>query len=213
MNKFVLFDLDGTIMDSGPGIKKCAMKTLEKLNIPHKSYEDMDYFIGPPFRDCFRLSNVEEERVEEACNIYRDLYINGGIYDQKVYPGITKLFYMLLADNYKLMVCTSKGELLAIEVVNHFQLSKYFYEIHGGSMDASRAKKSEIIEDCMKNHEDDEFVMVGDTYLDIEGAKINHINSIGVTYGYGDKTKLKESHPDIIVDDVESIYDAIKKLM
>lgn len=213
MNKFVLFDLDGTIMNSGPGIKKCAMQTLEKLNIPHKSYEEMDYFIGPPFRDCFRLSNVEEERVEEACQIYRELYINGGIYDQEIYPGIIELLNKLIVDNYKLMICTSKGELLALEVVNHFQLKKYFYEIHGGSMDASRAKKYEIIEDCMKKYKNDEFVMVGDTYLDIQGAKINHIKSIAVTYGYGDKNKLIEANPDIIVDEVEAIYQAIKQLM
>lgn len=199
MKEAILFDQDGTLLDSGPGIKHCAIKTLEVMGLPLKRYEDMDYFIGPPLKDCFRLSGVPENRLEEAVRIYRDFYQKEGMFDATVYDGILDLLKALKNKGYKVYVCTSKAEVLAREILSHFHIDEYLDGIYGASLDGIHALKKDIVARCLKDIHTDNAIMIGDTYLDLEGANANSISSIGVTYGYGNIERMKEEHPLAIV--------------
>lgn len=205
--KNILFDLDGTINDSGPGIKRSAIKTLEKMNLPIIPYEKLNFFVGPPLRDCFRLCGVPEERIEEAARIYHDIYDDTGKYDCSPYPGIKDFLTDMNSKGFNLYICTSKGEPLAIDILHHLKLDIYFKKIYGASLDGTHALKADIIHQCLiENNIEKDAIMIGDTYLDIKGANKNSLPSIGVTWGYGDDdSMLKEGALKLVstVDELE----------
>ena len=207
----ILFDLDGTLNDSGPGIKNSAIKTLIEMKLKPIPYEKLNFFIGPPLRDCFRMCSVPEDRIEESVPIFRKYYEAGGKYEANIYNGIEEMLSKLNNDGYKLFVCTSKAQFLAKDIISHFKLDKYFKGIYGALMDGSLALKKDIIAKCLEENGHDA-IMVGDTYLDINGANANNLRSIGVTYGYGDNDKLIEYKATVIVDTPSEIYGAVKKL-
>ena len=191
MKKRIFFDQDGTLIESGPGIKHCARKTLEKRRLPLIPYEELDFFVGPPLRDCFRRCKVPEERIEEAVSDYREFYGTGnGKYDAKVFPGIFELLKKLKEEGNELYVATSKADVLAKDIATHFGFDGYFKQFFGASLDGSHALKQDILHRGLISTDASlPAVRIGDTYLDIEGANYNHIPSIGVSWGYGDNQK------------------------
>lgn len=212
MKKVILFDQDGTLLDSAPGIKKCAIDTLETLHVSHKPYEEMDYFIGPPLRDCFRFSNVPEDKLDEAIAIFRKLYKEKGAFDSMVYPEIVETLKTLRRNGYLLFVCTSKGKPVAVDVLTHFSLISLFDGIYGATIDEKIKEKKDIIANCLKENKPDFAIMVGDTYLDVEGANANNIKTIGVTYGYGDKNKMKETGVLRFIDHPLELIELLKEI-
>lgn len=211
--KKALFDLDGTITASGEGIKKGAAFALNKIKVKAIPEDKLDFFIGPPLKDCFTLCNVSEDKLDEAIFYFRSYYEKQGKYESYVYDGIVDLFSSLKEKNYKIFVCTSKGRGLALDIIRHFDLLDYIDDIYGALYDGSKAKKGDIIKQCLDEYGYEQSVMIGDTYLDINGAKENHIPSIGVSYGYGDKMKLVESLPNSIVNNVFSLYQVITSII
>ena len=145
MEKTILFDLDGTLTDSGEGIINCAQMTLERFGLPVPSREEMRVFVGPPLGDTFVKFGIPPERTQEAIDIFRSRYVPIGKYENHPYPGIRELLEALKARGHKLFVATSKPEVTAIEVLEHFDLEKYFDLICGASLDQSRTTKSEVI--------------------------------------------------------------------
>lgn len=209
-NTTLLFDMDGTLNDSAPGMKHCAMQTLEDMHLPIIPYEKLNFFIGPPLRDCFRLCHVPEERIEEAVKIYRSYYEKTGKYEGYVYPGIPELLNTLKEEGYPLFICTSKADFLATDIAEHFQYRNNFKGIYGAKMDGSLAEKKDIIHACISNNPTKHFIMIGDTYLDILGANENHIDSIGVSWGYGDKKTMLDHHPTFLVNSIEELLSTIR---
>lgn len=210
--KAVLFDQDGTLLDSAPGIKRCAIATLQAMRLPLIPYENLDFFIGPPLRDCFRLCHVPESRIEEAVKIYREKYegSGNGYLDATIYPQIDELLKTLRHNGIKTYVCTSKAEPLAVMILQAFHLDPLFDGVYGASLDGSLAAKSDIIHHCLSNEQlHHDAIMVGDTVLDLRGAAANGIPFFGVVWGYGEKETMLQEGAKKLFSSVSALKDAI----
>lgn len=186
MNKTILFDLDGTLTDSGEGIINCASLALEHFGIPVPDRETMRVFVGPPLDKTFREFGVPADKTDEAIRVYRSRYIPIGKFENTPYPGIREMLEVLRDLGYKLFVATSKPEKMSVEILEHFGLAEFFQGICGATMDGSRSTKEDVIEYLIReNGRASHMLMVGDTVYDILGAKAHGIPAIGVDWGYG----------------------------
>ena len=184
--KTVLFDLDGTLTDSGEGIINCAWLALKHFGLPLPDQQTMRVFVGPPLRDSFMRFGVPEQDVEKAIEIYRSRYVPTGMFENTPYPGIKCLLAELRSRGIRLLVATSKPEGMATAILEKFELAPYFDLICGASMDDTRDSKDKVIAYLLeKTGGADDYIMVGDTAYDVEGAAVNGIPTIGVAWGYG----------------------------
>lgn len=211
MSKTILFDLDGTLTDSGEGIINCAILALEHFGLPVPSREALRVFVGPPLHETFIRHGVPADKAEEAVEVYRSRYIPIGAYENTPYPGIRQLLEALKAEGHTLYVATSKPEQMSIEILNHFDLAKYFDRICGATMDTSRTHKEAVIEYLIReNGRTDNMVMVGDTKFDVLGARAHGIPTIGVSWGYGTVSDMQEAGAARIVHTTEALLDALR---
>lgn len=182
----ILFDLDGTLTDSGEGIINCALLALEHFGLPLPSREEMRVFVGPPLQDSFVKYGVPADKTDEAIQVYRSRYIPIGKFENHPYPGIPEMLEALVSQGHRLYVATSKPEFMSIEIMEHFDIAKYFTRICGASFDQSRSTKEDVIAYLLQETgEAGNMIMVGDTKFDILGAKAHGIPAIGVAWGYG----------------------------
>lgn len=192
--KAILFDLDGTLTDSGEGIINCAVFALEHFGLPIPSREEMRSIVGPPLHDSFLRFGVPAEQVEEAIRVYRSRYIPIGKFENEPYPGIRELLEELVKAGHRLYVATSKPETMSVEILEHFDLAKYFTKICGASFDKSRSSKDAVIAYMLEETgEAGNMTMVGDTKFDILGAKAHGIPAIGVAWGYGEVREMADA--------------------
>lgn len=207
----LLFDLDGTLTDSGEGIMNCAILALEHFQLPIPTREEMRVFIGPPLHETFIKFGIPEDKVDEAVAIFRSRYIPIGKFENKPYPGIRELLAQLKQEGFRLLVATSKPEVTAMEVLDKFELSQYFERICGASMDKSRSTKEAVIAYLLDHYGGKEtMVMVGDTHYDVLGAKSHGIPCIGVSWGYGTVEDMKNAGAIAIADTMEELHDLLK---
>ena len=209
--KAILFDLDGTLTDSGEGIINCATLALEHFGLPVPERKAMYVFIGPPLRDTFIKFGVNPQDVEEAITVFRSRYLTKGKYENKPYPGIRELLEKLQAQGHKLYVATSKPEIQAVDVLEHFDLAKYFDIIAGATMDKTRDSKSAVIA-YLKEQAGTmaASVMVGDTAFDVTGAADHGIPTIGVSWGYGKVQDMVDAGAVAIARDVNELFELLK---
>lgn len=209
--KAVLFDLDGTLTDSGEGIINSAQYAFAQMGYPVPPREKMGVFIGPPLWDTFEQFGIPKERTEEAVQIFRSRYIPIGKFENTPYPGIRELLAQLKQRGYLLYVATSKPEETAIEILEHFELARYFDKICGAAMEGGRNSKEAVIEYLLDQvGRDMEKVMVGDTKYDVLGAKAHGIPTIAVSWGYGDLQEIRQAGPMAIVDTPEELLQLLK---
>ena len=186
MAKTILFDLDGTLTDSGEGIINCAILALEHFGCPIPDLEEMRTFVGPPLHESFIRHGVPADKTDEAIRVYRSRYIPIGAYENTPYPGVETLLQSLKQQGHTLYVATSKPEEMSVKILEHFGLAKYFDRICGASMDTSRSSKEDVIAYLLSLcGRDENILMVGDTKFDILGAAAHGIPAIGVAWGYG----------------------------
>lgn len=206
MTKAILFDLDGTLTDSGEGIIKCAKLALDRLGVPVPDAQTMRSFVGPPLSESFLKCGVPARSVDEAIRIYRSRYLTVGKFENFPYPGIREMLEALLQAGHRLFVATSKPETTAREVLEHFSLDRYFERICGATMDASRSTKSQVIAYLLSGIGTlENTVMVGDTAFDVTGAAAHHIPTIGVSWGYGTVDSMKEAGAAAIANTVAEL--------
>lgn len=207
MKKTILFDLDGTLTDSGEGIINCAILALEHFGLPVPSREEMRVFVGPPLHDTFVKFGVPAEKTDEAIAVYRSRYIPIGKFENTPYPGIREMLAALQAEGHKLFVATSKPETTSIEILEHFDLAKYFTQICGAALDRSRVSKEDVIAYLLtQNEADEQIIMVGDTAFDVIGAKKHGIPTIGVSWGYGKVEDMKAAGAARIVYSTKELF-------
>lgn len=206
MKKAILFDLDGTLTDSGEGIINCAILALEHFGLPIPSREKLRIFVGPPLNETFLAHGVPADRIEEAIAVYRSRYVPIGKFENTPYPGIRELLETLKTQGHSLYVATSKPEAMSVEILEHFGLAKYFTQICGASLDLSRSTKEAVIAHLLaQNDRSDNMVMVGDTKFDILGAKAHGIPAIGVSWGYGSVSEMRQAGAVGIADSMEQL--------
>lgn len=211
--KHLLFDLDGTLSDSGAGIIHCGQETLAHFGMEVPDHDALRPMVGPPLRDSLRRFGITEENMEEAVEVYRRTYVDHGQYENFPYPGIEELLTRLQADGHKLYVATSKPEIMAEHILKHFALDQYFDVICGSSLDGERITKSEVIGHLLKQLPTDEkIIMIGDTIYDIEGANKQGLPSIGVAWGYGDLPQMKAAGALAIAGSMDALYKIITEL-
>lgn len=208
--KHLLFDLDGTLTDSGEGIIHCGQETLAHFGLEVPSYDDLRPMVGPPLRDSLRRFGVSEENMEEAVEVYRQAYVDHGQYENFPYPGVEDLLKKLHNDGYQLYVATSKPEVMAEHILKHFGLDQYFDVICGSTLDSNRITKADVIRHLLKQlPKDEKILMIGDTIYDIEGANELGLPSIGVTWGYGDLPQMKAAGAIGIAESMDALHQMI----
>ncbi len=212
MYKAILFDLDGTLTESGEGITKSVQYALEKLGKPVPPLEELRVFVGPPLMEQFmKYADLDEEGARLAVKYYRERYSTVGIFENRPYPGVEEMLAELRAKGYSLAVASSKPERFVLQILEHFQLSDYFDEIVGSEMDGRRTSKTEVIEEALArlnlSEHREQVVMVGDKEHDVLGARACKIPCIAVSYGYGTEEELLEAKPLKIVDSAAQIAD------
>ena len=206
MKKTILFDLDGTLTDSGEGIINCAILALEHFGCPIPTREEMRVFVGPPLHESFIKHGIPADKTEEAIAVYRSRYIPIGAYENTPYPGIRELLEALKADGHTLYVATSKPEAMSVKILEHFDLAKYFDMICGATMDTSRSSKEDVIAYLLEmNGRADNIIMVGDTKFDVLGAKHHGIRTVGVSWGYGKVEDMVSAGAVAIADTMEEL--------
>ena len=211
--KTILFDLDGTLTDSGEGIINCVIYALKRFGLPIPDRESLRYFVGPPLHESFIKQGVPANRAEEAVAVYRERYIPIGKFENTPYPGVRELLETLKAEGHILYVATSKPEQMSIDILEHFDLAKYFDRICGATMDTSRTNKEAVIAYLLNQNEcTDHIVMVGDTKFDVIGAKSHGIPCIGVSWGYGTVAEMQEAGAVSIADTMQTLLETLKTI-
>lgn len=215
MKNYILFDLDGTLLNPKEGITKSIQYALKHMGIEVEDLDSLSKFIGPPLRDAFRdYWNFNEEEVAQAMIKYREYFSVTGLYENIIYPNIEEMLQHLVQGGKKLILATSKPEVFAKQIMEHFHLAQYFQDICGSTLDASREKKGDVIRYALcKNKITDmeQAVMIGDRKHDIIGAKENSMDSIGVLYGFGNRQELLEAGAGQIAETVRELETILLK--
>lgn len=216
MLKYIFFDLDGTLTDPGLGITNSILYALEKMGLELPPRESLYRFIGPPLMVSFtEFMGMTEEDAARATKLYREYYAVKGLLENKQYDGINDLLRKLHDDGYILCVATSKPEHFAVQILEYFDLSKYFTHICGSTLGNERGTKTAVLQYLMGRLGDcdsSNTIMVGDRHHDIDGAKNVGIPSIGVLWGYGSAEEFKECGADYIAETMDELAEIIKKL-
>ena len=151
MYEYILFDLDGTLTDSKPGITTCVQYALHRMGIEEPDLDKLERFIGPPLMDSFHdFYGFSEEQGKQATAYYRERYSVTGLFENEVYPGIDRLLADLKAAGKKLAVASSKPEVCVERILDHFGLLIYFDVVVGSDLNGTRTKKEEVVEEALR---------------------------------------------------------------
>ena len=214
MRRSAIFDLDGTLTDSKPGILGCLTNTLAAHRLAWTG--PLDWFIGPPADQSMRRLMPESDEASRAALLhdYRLCYDAKGWQENSVYPGVESVLQSLQASGWQLFVCTSKREDFALRILEKFSLSHYFLAVYADTVGSLHHSKTDLLRRLIKDQALDPVAtyMVGDRKFDIEAARANGVPSIAVTYGYGTTEELELAGPDHICNAVEDLLPILHAL-
>ncbi|WP_316858349.1 HAD family hydrolase [uncultured Cohaesibacter sp.] len=201
----IFFDLDGTLTDPKTGIVGSVQYALNKLGIDDIP-EDLDWVIGPPLQES-AAKLAGDARKDELVAAYRERYSRDGLFENSVYNGIPDMLEELQKAGNALFVATSKPHPFANQILEHFDLSRYFVKVFGAELDGTRSNKAELLAHALDVSGSDarSSIMVGDRKHDILGAKANGMKSVGVLWGYGGEDELREAGADEIASIIGSL--------
>ncbi|WP_105129854.1 HAD family hydrolase [Streptococcus suis] len=208
MYQTILFDLDGTLTDSGQGILNSVAYALEKMGIEEPDTANLNRFIGPPLYESFsRFYQLSPEDTQSAVDAFRVYFKEKGMFENQLYPGIIPLLEELRTAGKTLVIATSKPEIFAKQILEHFGIAHYFDVIAGASLDSSRISKADVIGYAINQLEafPKHAVMIGDREHDIEGARRHQLPAIGVLYGYGNKQEFEKAGATMIVETIQDL--------
>lgn len=207
--KGLIFDFDGTICDTGEGIMKSAKFALEAFGYSTpEDYRELTCFIGPPLLITFQEQyGADPMQADEMVQKFRERYTNVGLYESCLYDGIADLLKELKQEDIKLGIASSKPQKYVEALLEKYGVRKYFDSVCAVSFTADCEPKTSIISRCIDELgvQGNELLMVGDTKFDIEGAKANLVESIGVLWGYGNRIEFVEAGAKFIAEKVQDI--------
>lgn len=225
--KYILLDLDGTITDSGEGITKSVQYALEKLGIEERDMAVLKRYIGPPLNESFvRFHGMNEQDSLKAVAYYRERYAVKGIYENKLFEGITEVLSGLKKEGYIVALATCKPEIYVPTILKHFDIEQYFDVAVGSELEGGKRRhKDDVIEEVlrqiMKKLDIDESdivsvkadsIMIGDRKDDVLGAKAAGIESIGLRYGFAEKDELENAGADYILENASDILPFLNQM-
>ncbi|NMA96386.1 MAG: HAD family hydrolase [Clostridiales bacterium] len=200
----ILFDLDGTVTDSKPGIVNSVKYALKSFGIEEKDEKVLQSFIGPPLVTSFqKYYGFSDKETAEVIEKYREYYKDKGIYENTLYDGIEDVIKASFESSKKLVIATAKPTVFAKKVLEHHSLDQYFKKIVGSNLDGTRVNKDEIIgyiKESVNSFKTDSTLMIGDRKYDIDSAHQFGIDSIGVLYGYGSETEIESCNPTFVIN-------------
>ncbi|MEM9089933.1 MAG: HAD hydrolase-like protein [Cyanobacteria bacterium P01_F01_bin.53] len=214
MNKYamhILLDLDGTLTDPKEGITKSIVFALRTLDVAVPNEHRLVACIGPPLSESFEqlLPEPTTERVEKAIAHYRTQFTRQGIFENTLYPGIPEALAKLISQGAILHLATSKPQVYAQQILEHFELVKYFSSVNGSELDGRRANKAELIAYILEQQaiKPDRAIMIGDRSHDIVGAIANNIKTVGVLWGYGSRSELVQTKAEQLLEAPNNLPD------
>ena len=207
--EYILMDLDGTITDPLEGITRSVQHALASFGIQVEDPHTLSHFIGPPLVDAFmEYYGFSREQGVKAAEKYRERFSVVGLYENEVYPGMEDFLKKMTSAGKKLLVATSKPQVFAEKILDHFHLAQYFTFIGGSNLDGTRAHKDEVIAYVLaENHITrlDQVVMVGDRKYDLAGAQKLGLDCIGVLYGYGSRQEMETAGATALAENLEEL--------
>lgn len=202
MKRYFLFDLDGTITDTGEGIMKSAQYALDAFGIHEEPEENLRRFVGPPLDYSFReFYGLSEGQAWEAVEKYRERYRAKGVFESPLYPEIKELLGKL-SQRAEVCLATSKPLYFAGQILEMRGIAGCFTVKVGANMDGSMTDKAQVIGEVLRqlgNPPKAEVIMIGDRRQDILGAKAQNVESIGARYGYAEEGELETAGATHIV--------------
>ncbi len=225
--KYILLDLDGTITDSSEGITKSVQYALEKMGITENDDAVLKRYIGPPLNESFtRFHGLSESDSLKAVSYYRERYAITGIYENRLFDGITDFLSGLKKEGYIVALATCKPEIYVPTILKHFDIEQYFDVAVGSELEGGKRRhKDDVIEEVLKQIMDmksiaesdialvkADSIMIGDRKDDILGAKDAGIESIGLRYGFAEKDELENAGADYILENVGDILPFLNQM-
>jgi len=204
----IYFDLDGTLTDPKPGITRSIQYALERLGQHVPSEDELTWCIGPPLHASLKMLTGTDELADRALLLYRERFADVGLFENEAYGGIEETLSTLWATGARMFVATSKPAVYARRIVDHFGLRRYFEQVFGSELDGTRGDKGDLLRYALDTAKVDPqtAVMIGDRSHDVVGARRNGMTAIGVLYGYGSESELRDAgahhicaaHPELI---------------
>lgn len=217
MTRSVLLDLDGTLIDSYPGILASCLAALRALGHQPDETLDIRRIIGPPLEDIMQvlLRSYGDDRVSEAVAAYRQHYGESGFLGSVPYPGIGKSLEEMKRTGLRIYLATSKRAIFASRILDHLKFAKYFDGIHGSVPGGELDHKPELLAHILSKHglSPSRSLMVGDRRHDISGAHAVGMRGLGVLWGYGTRDELETAGADQLVDSPADLAGAVLAML
>lgn len=215
MFQYCLFDLDGTLTDPKEGITRSVQYALHKSGIEEPDLDKLEPFIGPPLKDSFmEFYGMEPDEALQAIAWYRERFAPIGVFENQIFPGVSRMLERLKKKGIRLAVASSKPIGFVRQILAHFEIEKFFQVVVGSELDGTRGTKEEVVEEALQQlgvlsipQEERKILcaMVGDRKFDIQGAKAHGLTGVGVSFGYAGEGELEAEGADFVVNTVEEL--------
>ncbi len=210
MYKYIFFDLDGTLLNTYPGVSNAVKYTMDYYGKPVPEDKEMRKYLGPPLGDSMRdLAGFDEDMIPEAVKKFREYYLSKGVFEYEFFEDLKPTFDKLRNMGCILAVATSKLEPAAFTILKHAGIYDEFDFVCGSTQDGTRVTKTEVVSSVIKHYgitDKKQVLLVGDRENDVTGAKNNGIDCCGILCGFGSQKEFEESGAEYIIPFISDIF-------